>query len=239
MSIDHSDAVLVWDLETVPDASSYALAFGVENWTADQAREAMGNTFPKLPYHKIICIGALIAVRNTVGWQLKSIGAPHIGQRSEKDLIKTFVDRIEDLRPKLVTFNGASFDLPVLRYRAMIYGLAAPGLARRPYFNRYTDDATDLCDVLASFDARSKASLNELSRILGFPGKPDDISGSSVEEYFKRGEIQKIADYCESDVTNTYRVWLRYELFRGALTPEAYVQSEASLSNFLSLRNRS
>jgi 3'-5' exonuclease len=30
------------------------------------------------------------------------------------------------------------------------------------------------------------------------------------------GQIEEVARYCESDVLNTYRVWLIYELFRGA-----------------------
>jgi predicted PolB exonuclease-like 3'-5' exonuclease len=238
MSFEYSDTVLVWDLETIPDTKSYRLAHGPAGWTDDEAREAMGTIFPKLPYHKIICIGALIAAKTSSGWRLKSVGAPHIGQRSEKELIQSFVDRIEELRPKLVTFNGSSFDLPVLRYRAMIHTLSAPGLARRPYFNRYTDDATDLCDTLASYDARSKSGLNELSRTLGFAGKPEDINGASVEEHFKAGNIEKIAEYCESDVINTYRVWLRFELFRGALTQEAYLYSEQNLVESLAARSR-
>jgi predicted PolB exonuclease-like 3'-5' exonuclease len=60
---------------------------------------------------------------------------------------------IAELTPQLVTFNGNTLDLPVLRYRAMIHGISAPGLATRPYFNRYTDDAVDLCDILSSFAA--------------------------------------------------------------------------------------
>jgi predicted PolB exonuclease-like 3'-5' exonuclease len=78
----------------------------------------------------------------------------------------------------LVTFNGSSFDLPVLRYRAMINRVSAPGLAARNYFNRYTDDALDLCDALSSFAPRAKVSLHELCRVLGLPGKPDGIDGS-------------------------------------------------------------
>jgi predicted PolB exonuclease-like 3'-5' exonuclease len=237
MNSDHPEAVLVWDLETVPDFRAFAVSQGHLEWTDQQAREALGSGFPKLPLHKIICIGALIAFRGNSGWQVRSYGAPHIGERSEYELIQSFVDRIEELRPKLVTFNGSSFDLPVLRYRAMLHSIAAPGLGRRPYFNRYTDDATDLCDVLASFDARAKPSLNELSRILGFAGKPDGMSGGDVEKYFNAGEIQKISDYCEADVINTYRVWLKYELFRGALTKDQYVQSDATLINLVLSRN--
>jgi hypothetical protein len=144
-----------------------------------------------------------------------------------------FVNRIGDLTPQLVTFNGSSFDLPVLRYRAMVCGVAAPGLALRPYFNRYTEDAIDLCDVLASFSPQNKASLDELCRVMGLPGKPEGIAGADVEKYVREGRIAEVAAYCETDVVNTYRVWLRYELFRGRLTESGLKVSEANLSDYI------
>jgi len=112
---------------------------------------------------------------------------------------------------QLVTFNGSSFDLPVLRYRAMVHGVAAPGLAARQCFHRYTEDAVDLCDVLSSFSLQAKATLHELCRVMGLPGKPDGMTGAEVEKYYRDGHIRQIAEYCESDVLNTYRVWLRHE----------------------------
>jgi predicted PolB exonuclease-like 3'-5' exonuclease len=75
----------------------------------------------------------------------------------------------------------------------------------RPYFNRYTDDAVDLCDVLSSFSPQGKATLHELCRVMGLPGKPDGMSGAEVEKYYRDGRIREIAEYCESDVVNTYR----------------------------------
>jgi predicted PolB exonuclease-like 3'-5' exonuclease len=53
---------------------------------------------------------------------------------------------------------------------------------------------------------------------MGLPGKPNGITGADVERYYREGRIREIADYCESDVLNTYRLWLRYELFRGGLS---------------------
>jgi len=110
-----------------------------------------GPLFPKHPLHKIVCIGALVASRQPEGWRMDALGAPHIGERSEAKLISDFVEKIGQLRPQLITFNGHSFDLPVLRYRAMVNRISAAGLQVRPYFHRYTEDALDLCDVLGSY----------------------------------------------------------------------------------------
>ncbi len=174
-----------------------------------------------------------MAQRREEHWEVSAVGAPNIGERSEKEIISAFVNRIAELTPQLVTFNGSAFDLPVLRYRAMVRGVAAPGLALRPYFNRYTEDAIDLCDVLASFSPQNKASLHELCRVMGLPGKPEGIDGSEVEKCVRDGRIAEVSAYCETDVVNTYRVWLRYELFRGRLTESGLRASEANLSDYI------
>ena len=76
-------------------------------------------------------------------------------------------------------------------------------------------------------------TLHELCRVMGFPGKPDGISGAEVEKYFRDGHIREIADYNKSDVINTYRVWLRYELFRGKLPDAAFQASESNFAEFI------
>lgn len=230
-------SVIVWDIETVPDLRGFAAAKGLAAKSDDEVRAEMGDKFPKLIYHSIVCIGALVAHRQEEHWEVSAVGAPNVGERSEKEIISGFVNRIADLTPQLVTFNGSSFDLPVLRYRAMVCGVTAPGLALRPYFNRYTEDAIDLCDVLASFSPQNKASLHELCRVMGIPGKPDGISGADVEKYYREGRIAEVAAYCETDVVNTYRVWLRYELFRGRLSETGLRASEANLSDYIRSRS--
>jgi 3'-5' exonuclease len=221
-------SIIVWDIETVPDLKGFA--------ADEEIRAAMGDKFPKHIYHSIICIGALVAHREDGPWKVSAIGAPHVGERSEKALITAFVDRIAELSPQLVTFNGSSFDLPVLRYRALVHGVAAPGLSSRPYFNRYTEDAVDLCDVLSSFSSQGKVTLHELCRVMGLPAKPDGISGADVERCYREGRIREIAEYCESDVVNTFRVWLRYELFRGRISALEFETSEAGLVDFIKAR---
>ena len=229
--------VIVWDIETVPDLKGFAAANGHVGKTDDEVRAELGDKFPKHIYHSIICIGALVAHREDSGhWIVDALGAPHVGERPEKELIASFVEKIAALSPQLVTFNGSSFDLPVLRYRAMVHGVAAPGLAARQYFHRYTEDATDLCDVLSSFSSQAKATLHELCRVMGLPGKPDGMTGAEVEKHYCDGHIREIAEYCESDVLNTYRVWLRYELFRGRLSDAHFQASETNLLEYIKAR---
>jgi predicted PolB exonuclease-like 3'-5' exonuclease len=228
--------LIVWDIETVPDLKGFAAANGHDAKSEDEVRAAMGDKFPKHIYHSIVCIGALVAHREDGRWTVTALGAPHVGERSERALISSFVDRIAELAPQLVTFNGSSFDLPVLRYRAMVHGVAAPGLSSRQYFNRYTEDAVDLCDVLSSFSPQGKVTLHELCRVMGLPGKPDGISGADVDTFYRSGRIREIAEYCETDVVNTYRVWLRYELFRGRLSTAEFQASEAGLVDFIKAR---
>jgi 3'-5' exonuclease len=113
-------SVIVWDLETVPDLAAAARMLDLGDAAETDVREALGDGFPKHPLHKIACIGALVASRQSEGWRIDALGAPHIGERTEAKLISDFIEKIGELHPQLITFNGHSFDLPVLRYRAMV-----------------------------------------------------------------------------------------------------------------------
>jgi hypothetical protein len=63
-------------------------------------------------------------------------------------------------------------------------------------------------------------------------GLPKGFDGGEVEGYFREGKIKEVADYCETDVVGTYQVWLRYELFRGTLSQDAFERSQQNLADF-------
>jgi predicted PolB exonuclease-like 3'-5' exonuclease len=228
--------VVVWDLETVPDLAAAARMLDLGAAPEAEVREAPGSGFPKHPLHKIVCIGALVASRQSEGWRIDALGAPHIGERTEAKLISDFIEKIGQLLPQLITFNGHGFDLPVLRYRAMVNRVSAGGLQVRQYFHRYTDHALDICDALGSYMPGAKVKLDEVSKILELTGKLEGIDGSRVEEMVLAGQIEEVARYCESDVLNTYRVWLVYELFRGSITAKELEWSELEIRDFVVTR---
>jgi 3'-5' exonuclease len=62
------------------------------------------------------------------------------------------------------------------------------------------------------------------------------FDGGEVERYCREGKIKEVADYCQTDVVGTYQAWLRYELFRGTLSQNAFEASEQNLANFMALR---
>lgn len=228
--------IIVWDLETVPDLEAAARLHDMVGATDEETRAAIGPKFQKHPLHKIACIGALVARRDADGWHIEAIGAPNLSERDEGQLISDFIHRIGELRAQLISFNGHRFDLPVLRYRAMVHRLSAPELHARPYFHRFSEDATDLFDVLGSFGGAA-TTLDATLKVMGLSGKPEGVDGSQVDSLVSEGRIQEVSWYCETDVLGTYRLWLLYELFRGALTREQYDSSESDVAACAKVRS--
>jgi len=232
------NVVLVFDLETVPDIQAFAAAEGLDGHPDWSVRIQMGEKVARQVFQRIVCIGSLLSARDADGvWRPTRLEAPHAGDSSERELIQDLVGRLLPLASRLVTFNGHTFDLPVLRYRAMMHSVSAPALANRPYFDRTRDDMVDLCDLLSAHERHARVSLNELARVLGLPGKPAGLDGGQVEAMVQEGRMAEVADYCRSDVVNTYRAWLRYELFCGRVSQPQFAASESALADFLAAKS--
>jgi hypothetical protein len=82
--------------ETISDLRGFAAANDHVGKSDDEVRAELNDKFPKHIYHSIICIGALVAHREKEGghWTVDALGAPHAGERSEKELISSFVGKI-------------------------------------------------------------------------------------------------------------------------------------------------
>jgi hypothetical protein len=123
-----------------------------------------------------------------------------------------------------VSFNGRSFDVPLLELAAFRYGLSMPGWFQpggKAYDqprNRFNQRAhIDLCEVLTNFGStRFTGGLNLAANILGKPGKMD-IQGDMVQDMYDTGRLAEINDYCRCDVLDTYFVFLRSQVLMGQL----------------------
>ena len=123
-----------------------------------------------------------------------------------------------------MSWNGGGFDLPVLHYRALVHGITAGrywdlgeddrDFKWNNYISRYHMRHLDLMDLLAMYQPRATAALDQMAQLCGFPGKLG-MDGSKVWDAFQAGEIGAIRDYCETDVLNTYLVFMRFQLMRG------------------------
>jgi predicted PolB exonuclease-like 3'-5' exonuclease len=224
--------ILVFDIETVPDTEGGAKLLDLKGLSKKNIIKAMehtqfqknGNIFQPLHLHKIIAISVLY--KNNEKLSLLSLGEE---DSKESDLLKLFFGIIDKYQPQLVSWNGKGFDSPVMHYRALLHGISSikywdKGENDRDfkwnnYLNRYHDRHLDLMDVLSGF--KKPASLTDIAQLIGAPGKYG-IDGSKVADYYLENDIKKIRDYCETDVLNTYLVYLRYQLLSSSVTSEKY-----------------
>jgi len=236
--------VLVFDIETIPDVAGLRRVHkhkvpatlsddALCAWVTQQRRSQSGSDFLPLQFQQIVAIAC--ALRDSGGFRIWSLGDPG---DPESELIRRFFDGIERYTPQLVSWNGSGFDLPVLHYRSMIHGVAAAkywdwgdGDSEFKYSNylaRYHTRHIDLMDVLSAYQLRASAGLDVMARLCGFPGKLG-LTGRAVMATVNAGMIDDVRKYCETDVMNTYLLYLRFRLMRGELDAGEYAK-EVSLA---------
>jgi hypothetical protein len=227
---------LVFDIETVPDVAFGRRLYGLDGLPDAEVAKAMfalrrqdsGGDFLPLEQQRVVAVACMLRSREGLNvWSLGDLSSP------EAELIERFFDGIEKFSPDLVSWNGSGFDLPVLTYRALLAGIQAPRYWEagdgdqtfrfNNYLNRYHWRHMDLMDVLSGFQARGRVSLANVACLLGLPGKLG-FSGAQVWDAYLEGNLAGIRRYCETDVLNTYLVYLRFELLRGRLTRERYAE---------------
>jgi len=232
---------LVFDIETIPDASGLRDLLDLPAETSDedvvnlalhQRRQQNGTDFLPLYQHRICAVSC--ALREGNHFKVWTLGDENA---TEAEIIQRFYDGIDKYTPQIISWNGSGFDLPVLHYRGLIHGINASRYWElgdddkefkwNNYISRYHMRHLDLMEVMAMYNARANAPLDSLAKLCGFPGKLG-MDGSKVWHAFKAGKIKEIRDYCETDVANTHLVFLRFQLMRGLLTKASY-ESEIAL----------
>lgn len=238
--------ILVFDIETIPDVEAGRKLYDLGGLSDEDTAKALfalrrakvGHDF--LPHHlqKVVAISLVMSSPNHI--KVWSLGEE---ESDEKELISRFFTGLDKHVPTLVSWNGNGFDLPVLHYRALLHGISAStyweagdnqqAFRWNNYLNRFHYRHLDVMDVLAAYQNKAFAPLDEIASMLGFPGKMG-MSGSKVWENYLSGNLKGIRDYCETDVLNTYCVYLRFELMRGVLNEMDYSHAIERLKHYLS-----
>ncbi len=225
---------LAFDIETAPDAEGLRALYDfpaelsaaeVVEMAQRLRRQEKNTDFMPLLLQRVVVISCVVEkgdalnVVSLEGWE------------DERGALQKFFSGMEKLYreypaspPRLVSWNGGGFDLPVLNYRAMIHGVRAPLYwssgdrdanfrFNRTYQNRYNGERhLDLMDALAMFQPRAAAKLGDTAKLCGLPGKMG-IGGAEVGRAFAEGRCEEIREYCECDAMLTYLLFLRYQQF--------------------------
>ncbi len=236
---------LVFDIETVPDVALGRRLHGLEGLPDAAVAAAMfarrrqqaGTEFLPHEQQRVVAISCVFRSAEQLRvWSLGDLDS------SERELLERFFDGIERYTPDLISWNGGGFDLPVLHYRALAAGIQAPrywetgeedpAFRWNNYLGRFHARHTDLMDVLSGYQARARASLEDVTQLLGLPGKLG-FSGARVWDAWRAGDLLGIRRYCETDVLNTWLVFLRFQLLRGRLSPTAHATEVARVKTLL------
>lgn len=237
----------VFDCETVPDVGLLRNVYDDYKEQSDDLKlcevvfnaqeESSGSSFLPLPFHKIITISALICddfgrfvkIGNFASNEADSNNLPE-----ESKILEEFLAYLNKNNPKLVSFNGRNFDLPTIMLRAMKYYLSAESYFETSnemmphknkwenYRSRYSENFhIDLLESLGSFGAVRGLKLDIVCKMAGIVGKYD-TKGDDVYKLFYAKEYRKIEEYCQSDVLNTYWLYLKYQLLQGKISVVEY-----------------
>lgn len=238
--------IFVFDIETIPDVVAGRRLHKLDDRLSDEGvanamyalqREKNGSDFLPLHLHQIVAISAVLRTQESFNvWSLGTTSS------DEKELISRFFQDLAKYSPILVSWNGGGFDLPVLHYRSLLHNVSAASywdagerdnnFKGNHYLNRFHNRHTDLMDVLAGYQRRANAPLEDIACLLGFPGKMG-FDGSKVWEQFRKDDLVSIRNYCETDVLNTYLVYLRFELIRANLSSGEYAAECEQVQLFL------
>ncbi|TQR33755.1 polysaccharide biosynthesis protein [Campylobacter sp. MIT 99-7217] len=235
---ERQQLICIFDCESILDTELIRRVWNLEGEDFEVSKEAMKKQFEEsaseflpLPFHKVISICAVIT--DHFG---KFIKVNKIEGESEAEMISNFFKFIDKFSPKLVSFNGKNYDMPLLVLRALKYNIKASTYLDTisDKWNNYKSRFNELkhCDLFESLGAGRGMRLDTICAMANLPGKYD-VHGDQVLELFYQNELEKIHEYCESDVLNTFMLYLKYEFIKGNLTEEDYANSLSLMSEYL------
>lgn len=146
-------------------------------------------------------------------------------RNGEEALLRTLFDGVIG-NQRVITWDGAGEDWPLLHYRALQHRISAPGYwqerRERPDFQ------LDLATFLGSGGPHAATSLHELSRVLGLPGMLG-LETLDPWETWLTGEPEPLRQRSEIGALNLCLLALRALAMTGELSHNDAARGEVAL----------
>ena len=245
----------VLDIETIPDFSvwtpgedQHRLVPGLPMGTEGRVYEACvisSEPFPPPHACRVVAISTVDIIMDfekSPRYRLDSAvtacawsSDPPFDWAFEKRLLDDLSARMEGGGITLVTWNGRTFDLPVLSMRSLRMGVPFGWYYKdRSMRYRFSEEGhLDLMDFFGDYGAARNAKLGDVARLIGLPGKVGEVSGSGVHDIYKstvgemdsrvvEGKQAEVARYCLQDTIQTALIFLRSRFHLGKIDVDEY-----------------
>jgi 3'-5' exonuclease len=131
----------------------------------------------------------------------------------EKTLLAEFNEMLNKVDPSNIRFcahNGKEFDYPYMSRRMLVNGLTLPPPLNLAGRKSWEVPHLDTMELWKFGDYKHYTSLDLLAAIFNIPSSKDGIDGSQVNSvYYNDKNLEKIKDYCISDVVVLTQLYLR------------------------------
>ena len=207
---------ICFDIETIPQQAPLSIIQEEElekkmQWriasttTPKELDELRRKTMGTNPYFgEIVCIG-MYRKNNTSG-KMQEGETALVG--TETQILDKFWSIISKFNGTYLSYNGLGFDVPFIKVRSMINTIKPTNtnFLNTKRFSAWPHH--DVAMLLADWDKFKMVSLRLACEVMGIPSpKEGEIKAENVEQAFKDGNIQGIADYCSADTRTTYQLF--------------------------------
>lgn len=230
--------LIIFDIETIPCVETGRRLLGFEKDIADdvvvQKMEEYHleitkgqNAFLRQPFHKVLCISFLLCEIETNEdgdfYVIKELKTGGRNGESEQEILEKFCSFLQKYKPRIVSFNGKTFDIPVIQYRSMMHKIPCPWLYSKDMLYKYNNahPHCDLLDAFSNFGSSARVKIAEICALLSIPCKQSG-SGDQVYSMYKKSQIEEVCNYCEEDVLVTYMLYLYYQMHSGVIKLDAF-----------------
>jgi len=210
--------VMVIDIETVPQYSSYDLMpdHFQKLWdkkTQHQRKEETAEEFYRnagiqAEFGKIICISAGMFTKGG-GFRVKSFAS-----HNEAEMLESFAGMLKSRPNNLILcgHNAKEFDIPYICRRMLVNGIKLPEQLCISGKKPWEICHLDTMEMWKFGDYKNFTSLSLLAAVFGIPTPKDDIDGSMVGSvYWIDNQLERICIYCQKDVVTTAQLLKRFK----------------------------